>query len=490
MAATSRTTNAAAATTIDTDVVVIGGGFGGLSAATALQASGLRVVVLEAGAAVGGRSKDYVASRDAATGRPTAVVEEGVQFIGTREEEPHAHELLVDDLGLALYNGSSRGDPNPNATFQIRNIKGQVCTTTSFLKFYETCGAGIFGDVEFIAKYAEFAAWASELDVTKPWAHPRAKEWDAMTAESWIHSSTLSQTAKTYLYRILSSGALDAPETVSLLHLLFLGVGYLKGSYDTFRVVEGTNAAAQMLRRRIEAAKVVSPGGQQSEARAGGRVLLNSPVAALDYDPRPAAAGFAVNVSTSSGLKVRAKRAVLAGSPVGLRRIVFRPPLPVAKARLMQHMYVGVAARFYLIYPRQFWVQERNATGTIVDGTENSAIVYFLDATPRAGTPATMEAWLTGTLAADLLEMEDPGARARAVAEHLVPFLGDEARNFVDHHFVDFGKDPYIGGGFTAMFPPGVWTRYGQELNTTVGPLSWAGGDWTFEKFGRLDGAI
>merc|ERR1711904_63069 len=74
---------------IEKDVVVVGAGFAGLSAAKRLQEAGLNVAVMEAAPRVGGRSKDHAFSKG-------SVVEEGIQFIGTREEEPMAHKLLVD----------------------------------------------------------------------------------------------------------------------------------------------------------------------------------------------------------------------------------------------------------------------------------------------------------------------------------------------------------------------------------------------------------
>ncbi len=78
--------------TLDADVVVVGAGFSGLSAATALEAAGRSVLVLEARDRVGGKVDSVVD----ATGRR---VDTGGQFIA---DEMHAVLQLVRDAGMAV----------------------------------------------------------------------------------------------------------------------------------------------------------------------------------------------------------------------------------------------------------------------------------------------------------------------------------------------------------------------------------------------------
>ena len=55
-------------------------------------------------------------------------------------------------------------------------------------------------------------------------------------------------------------------------------------------------------------------------------------------------------------------------------------------------------------------------------------------------------------------------ARAQYLVEYLVKFLGPKAANYTDIVGHDFGQDDYIGGGFQANMPPGLWTAYGEKL--------------------------
>src|SRR4051812_34328841 len=85
---------------VDVDVVVVGAGFAGLSAARVLEAAGRSVVVLEARARVGGRVHEHTFADGTA-------VEVGGQWVGPDQLRINK---LVTDLGLETFPTYSDGE--------------------------------------------------------------------------------------------------------------------------------------------------------------------------------------------------------------------------------------------------------------------------------------------------------------------------------------------------------------------------------------------
>src|SRR3954451_22508882 len=79
----------------DCDVVVVGAGLAGLTAARELAGAGLDVQVLEARDRVGGRKLNHSVGE-----RPEDIVELGGQWVGPTQHEVMA---LAEELGLATY---------------------------------------------------------------------------------------------------------------------------------------------------------------------------------------------------------------------------------------------------------------------------------------------------------------------------------------------------------------------------------------------------
>src|SRR6201987_3501009 len=82
------------------DVVVVGAGFAGLTAARRLQQEGRSVLVLEARDRVGGRTVNHAFADG-------TIVELGGQWVGPTQDRVLA---LVDELGLATFPSYEEGD--------------------------------------------------------------------------------------------------------------------------------------------------------------------------------------------------------------------------------------------------------------------------------------------------------------------------------------------------------------------------------------------
>ena len=79
----------------EADVVVVGAGYAGLTAARRLSKLNYSVVVLEASDATGGRTKNYCCKQRKYNVESDYVIELGGQWIGNKTVQPHAWELIV-----------------------------------------------------------------------------------------------------------------------------------------------------------------------------------------------------------------------------------------------------------------------------------------------------------------------------------------------------------------------------------------------------------
>ncbi|MFB9311334.1 flavin monoamine oxidase family protein, partial [Agromyces hippuratus] len=148
---------------IDCDVVIVGAGASGLTAATKLKAAGKSVVVLEARDRIGGRL--WTDDIDG------AMLEIGGQWVSPDQD---ALVETLDELGLATYERYRAGENVYIAENGERRLfEGDIFPVPAKTR------AEIVGLIE---KLDELVA---EIDPDAPWTHPRAKELDEVSFAEW-----------------------------------------------------------------------------------------------------------------------------------------------------------------------------------------------------------------------------------------------------------------------------------------------------------------
>ncbi len=241
------------------DVVVVGAGLAGLTAARDLEAAGRSIVVLEARDRVGGRLLNH-------TFADGTVVELGGQWIGPTQ---HRVLALARELGLALF--ASYDDGESILVLNGRHVRFADAT-------FGLTG-DVLQDVGTVQAATEELAESVVLDA--PWATPDAEALDRQTADAWLveHCATPEGLCfwRSLIAAIISA---EACET-SLLHWLF----YVKsgglidmlvstaGGAQESRVRGGSQALATELAARLADVRVASPVTAIEQDDAGVRVV-------------------------------------------------------------------------------------------------------------------------------------------------------------------------------------------------------------------------
>ena len=203
---------AESATPADVDVVVVGAGLSGLTAARQLRKNGLKVHILEARARTGGR----MIRQTTPTG---AVIDLGGQWGG---ETHHRFESLVEELGLERF--PSYYDGQGVLVWDGQRVVADMATkpSNSVLLFEAD---QIQQPAEQVAKAKKamkaFRAIAASVDPARPWTAPNAAELDRTTIRSWCEKnsdSRLSDFELEWLSVVGGSGGFD-PWDASILHL-------------------------------------------------------------------------------------------------------------------------------------------------------------------------------------------------------------------------------------------------------------------------------
>ena len=157
------------------DVVVVGGGISGLVAARQLSAAGRKVLLVEARDRVGGRVLNHELT---AAGTKGATIESGGAFVGPTQDHIQA---LAAELKVPTF-----PEYNTGKSVYVSKLLGR-------LEYDGTVppDPAILPDAA-ILQY-QLDQWASEIDVSAPWTHPRAKEWDGQTLAQYIRANAVNK---------------------------------------------------------------------------------------------------------------------------------------------------------------------------------------------------------------------------------------------------------------------------------------------------------
>jgi monoamine oxidase len=421
------------------DVVVLGAGLAGLSAARDLARGGVDVVVLEARDRAGGR----VEQTQLADGR---LVQLGGEVVGPFHE---AYRGLVDELGLTL------APAFPTLPGEDTAVLSSGRTIGDHFAWLSDADRASYDAAE-----QAFRTLAATVDPDDPWSHPDAARLDRVSVGQWLRATGATPDAVRARELAMLALAAESVERTSLLSdLRKEAAAGAHGFYDydvweCLRVAEGSATVALRMAGEL-----------------GHRVRYGAPVASV----RVSRQGSLVTTATGESFPCAA---VVCAIPVGpLRRVAIDG---VSRERLasLDRQRHALAAKVCFVYERSWW-EEQGQNGSMYFETgmlgglwpQREGIVSALV------PPERLAAFLATSPA--LVEQD--------VLAELVEAMGERARDPLAVFFRRWGVDPWTEGYITA-WRPGDVMAVGPLHGTHEPPFYVCGSDqWVC---GYMEGAV
>ncbi|AVH94301.1 flavin monoamine oxidase family protein [Streptomyces sp. WAC00288] len=425
------------------DVVIVGAGFAGLTAAERLVDMGVSVLVLEGRDRVGGRSF---------SGEVAGVkVDLGATWVAER------HTAVLDLMKRLGCSTTSQFHEGVNVLW----MAGQRRTWTGTMPTVDPVDLEDLGRVQ-----VAMDELLATIDVDAAWKSPDAEKLDSISFGEWLDQQQAATSTRA-LMTIASKVQWGCnPGEVSLLHVL----RYVQavGGLDHMLAVEGGQQQDRITETTQEIANRLAE-------KLGDRVVLDTRVRRISQDDDGA------TVHTDSAV-ISAKYVIVTAAPEHRSYIEFLPALPEKTEGLTRTWPMGKLSKAFVAYDKPFWRDEGLSGEALMD--TGTAFITF-DVSPDNGPGILMV-----FCAPRMYDGFDEETRRSRVIQQMVDLYGPQASTPIDYVDHCWGTEPFAPGGPHPAVGPYAVTSYGSALTEPHGRVHWSGTETAGEWVGTLNGAV
>jgi len=425
-------------------VVVVGAGLAGITAALRLAAGGVEVAVLEARDRIGGR----ICGAENALGMR---IDLGSQWIGPSMARMHR---LIEENGLTKVDTYRKGRSIYDLAGVVKYGSGDSPPMSPMLYFDRQ---------QFVFRVA---AHLRRLDPAAPWRSRFGARLDRMSVGSYIERSAFTEWGRAYWGAVLSESLGFELSEVSLLDYLWElrscgSVAHARNA-EKLWILEGAHTLVSRLADRLS-----------------GRIHLLEPVRAITY------AGYGALVDT--GRRVwQADRVIVAVPPVLAGRIQYSPAISPRREQLMHSLRPGSVIKCVLVYRRPFW-RELGLSG--ISYSDREPVKTTMDGSSPDRPEGVLIALVSGNDAMRLGRLTKE-QRQQVVTASLARLYGSEALHPIAYDDRNWREEAWSLGGYGGHAAPGILTRYAHALHEPVGPIHWAGTETATTYRSYMEGAV
>ncbi|WP_275293451.1 flavin monoamine oxidase family protein [Amycolatopsis sp. La24] len=430
--------------TVSADVVIVGAGFAGLTAAERLADLGVSVRVVEGRDRIGGRSY---------SGEVAGVkVDLGATWVSRRHTEIRN---LASRLGCTTTPQFGKG-------LNVLWMGGERSTYQGTIPEISTEAVEDMGRVQGILHEL-----LSTVDVEAVWESPEADRLDAISFGEWLDQNDAHPGTRA-LMTILSKVQWGcSPGDVSLLHAL----RYIRAAGGVSHMLDVEDG--QQEERYAETTQEIAT---RLAEKLGDRVVVGTPVWRIAQD------GSGVKVSTDSEV-INAQYAIVTAAPAHRADIKFEPALPEKGEWLAKTWRMGALSKAFVAYEKPFW-RSSGLSGEAL--TDTGTVFITFDVSPDDSGRGILMAFCDPRV----YDNFSPEARRDRVVRQLVDLYGPQAGAPIDYVDHCWGTEPFAPGGPNPAVPPYASGSYGSALAEPHGRVHWAGVETAGEWAGTMNGAV
>jgi monoamine oxidase len=419
--------------------VVVGTGFGGLSAAYQLKQAGHDVTVVEARSRVSGR---VVTMRDLVPGK---IVEGGGELIGSNHP---AWLGYAERFGLSM-----RDVTEEDGEFPIV-LGGRALDATEAESLWE----------EMETTLAGLNDLARAVDPLRPWEAADAAGLDGKSIGEWIDGCGCGEVCRGAMHALITAdNGVDSAEQSLLANLAMIAGGGFESFWtdsEVYRCAQGNQSLAMKLVEEIGAE----------------RIQLGTKVTRVERSGRGAL------VSAGDGV-IECDEVVLAVPPSVWDGITFDPPLPQSL-----RVQMGRNTKHLTVLSRAVWREHGRAPDSLTTGPVQLTW-HETDNQDRADEPRVVMTSFAGGSATDAIRTLERGPREVAIRAHLERLYPGATRAALATRDMDWISEPLTRASYS--FPAkGQLTTCGSILADGLDRLHFAGEHCCPGFVGYMEGAL